>query len=211
MLITGFVIFSLVYLGFAFATDAWMVWPLFLVYGAYIAFTEGVGKAFVTDLVPEERRGSAMGLYNASNIRAAAARQHHRRRALGVHRPKRDIYRRCRISGRCRGTVLGLAHVDEGLEEPRDMMNVLLVALGSALGGLSRYYVGIWVTNLSGARTLGTVLINVAGSFAIGLFLTLSSERGWNNTLVLFVAVGFLGGFTTFSTFAWNTAAGAGR
>lgn len=66
VLIAGFVIFTLVYLGFAFATDAWMVWPLFLVYGAYIAFTEGVGKAFIADLVPDERRGSAMGLYNAS-------------------------------------------------------------------------------------------------------------------------------------------------
>lgn len=85
------------------------------------------------------------------------------------------------------------------------MMNIFSVALGSALGGLSRYYVGIWVTNLSGARTLAIVLINVVGSFAIGLFLTLSSDRGWNNTLVLFVAVGFLGGFTTFSTFAWQT------
>jgi len=41
------------------------VWPLFIVYGAYIAFTEGVGKAYVSDLVPSERRGTAMGLYNA--------------------------------------------------------------------------------------------------------------------------------------------------
>jgi len=55
-----------VYAGFALATDAWAVWPLFIVYGAYIAFTEGVGKAYVADLVPDDRRGSAMGLYNAS-------------------------------------------------------------------------------------------------------------------------------------------------
>lgn len=66
VLIAGFAIFSLVYLGFAFATSRWMVWPLFIVYGFYIAFTEGVGKAYVADLVPEARRGSAMGLYNAS-------------------------------------------------------------------------------------------------------------------------------------------------
>src|SRR3990172_2632682 len=66
LLISGLVIFALVYLGFALATSSWMVWPLFLVYGGYIAFTEGVGKAYVADLVPDDRRGSAMGLYNAS-------------------------------------------------------------------------------------------------------------------------------------------------
>ncbi len=66
VLIAGFAIFALVYAGFALATDAWMIWPLFVVYGVYIAFTEGVGKAYVSDLVPSERRGTAMGLYNAS-------------------------------------------------------------------------------------------------------------------------------------------------
>lgn len=66
VLIAGFAVFALVYVGFAAATSAWMVWPLFAVYGFYIAFTEGVGKAYVADLVPQERRGSAMGLYNAS-------------------------------------------------------------------------------------------------------------------------------------------------
>ena len=66
VLIAGFAIFAFVYIGFAFASDAWMIWPLFIVYGAYIALTEGVGKAYVSDLVPSERRGTAMGLYNAS-------------------------------------------------------------------------------------------------------------------------------------------------
>jgi MFS family permease len=66
ILVGGFLIFSLVYAGFALATDGWIVWPLFIVYGAYIAFTDGVGKAYVSDLVPAERRGTAMGLYNAS-------------------------------------------------------------------------------------------------------------------------------------------------
>jgi MFS family permease len=65
LLIAGFAIFAGVYAGFALATGAWAVWPLFIVYGAYIAFTEGVGKAYVADLVPKERRGTAMGLYNA--------------------------------------------------------------------------------------------------------------------------------------------------
>jgi MFS family permease len=66
VIIVGFLVFALVYGGFAFATHGWMVWPLFIVYGGYIALTEGVGKAYVADLVPEERRGTAMGLYNAT-------------------------------------------------------------------------------------------------------------------------------------------------
>ncbi len=66
VLVAGFAIFALVYAGFALASDGWMIWPLFIVYGAYIAFTEGVGKAYVSDLVPSERRGTALGLYNAS-------------------------------------------------------------------------------------------------------------------------------------------------
>ena len=66
LLVLGFMIFALVYAGFALATDGWMAWPLFVVYGAYIALTDGIGKAYVSDLVPAERRGTAMGLYNAS-------------------------------------------------------------------------------------------------------------------------------------------------
>jgi CrcB protein len=84
-------------------------------------------------------------------------------------------------------------------------MNIIYLALGGAAGTLSRYYVGLVITNATGARTPGTVMINVVGSFAIGLFLMLSAERSWSNALVLLVAVGFLGGFTTFSTFTWQT------
>ena len=68
-----------------------------------------------------------------------------------------------------------------------------------------RYYVGIWVTNAVGARSPATFAVNIAGSFAIGAFLTLSVERSWSSAVVLLVAVGFLGGFTTFSTFTWQT------
>ncbi|HZP56628.1 MAG TPA: MFS transporter [Dehalococcoidia bacterium] len=66
LLIAGFAVFALVYAGFAAARSGAVVWLLFAVYGAYIAFTDGVGKAFVSDLVPDARRGTAMGLYNAT-------------------------------------------------------------------------------------------------------------------------------------------------
>jgi MFS family permease len=59
----GFAIFVAVYLGFAVIDAGAYVWLLFPVYGVYMALTEGVGRALVADLVPGERRGSALGLY----------------------------------------------------------------------------------------------------------------------------------------------------
>jgi MFS family permease len=61
----GFIIFAVVYASFALTDRAWTVWPLFAIYGAYIALTDGVGKAYVSDLVPDEQRATALGLYNA--------------------------------------------------------------------------------------------------------------------------------------------------
>ncbi|MFL5731649.1 MAG: MFS transporter [Chloroflexia bacterium] len=63
VLITGYTAFSLVYGGWAVATQAWNAWALFLVYGVYAAATEGVAKAFVTDLVPRQARASALGWF----------------------------------------------------------------------------------------------------------------------------------------------------
>jgi MFS family permease len=60
----GFAVFALVYFGFALVQQGFLVWPLFTVYGFYIAMTEGVGKAFTVDLVPEALRGTALGAYH---------------------------------------------------------------------------------------------------------------------------------------------------
>ena len=64
LIITGWLIYALVYVGFAFVSSAWQCWALFVIYGAYFGMTEGVEKAFVADMVPEKRRGTAFGLYN---------------------------------------------------------------------------------------------------------------------------------------------------
>lgn len=64
MIIAGWVIYAFVYVGFAFVSSAWQCWLLFIVYGLYFGLTEGVEKAFVADMVPEEKRGTAYGLYN---------------------------------------------------------------------------------------------------------------------------------------------------
>ncbi len=86
-------------------------------------------------------------------------------------------------------------------------MNIIYLAIGGALGTLSRYYVTGRVSDWSGATAgLGVFTVNIIGSFIIGLFLTVSEDRFlWPAGLRLFVAVGFLGGFTTFSSFTWET------
>jgi MFS family permease len=67
VIIAGWLIYGLVYLGFAFITKAWQVWGLYILYGAYYGATEGVGKALVADVVTaSEKRGTAFGLYNAA-------------------------------------------------------------------------------------------------------------------------------------------------
>lgn len=64
VIIVGWFIYALVYLGFALATNLWSVWLLFAGYGIYQGVVEGVARAFVADLVAEPRRGTAYGLYH---------------------------------------------------------------------------------------------------------------------------------------------------
>jgi MFS family permease len=63
----GIVVFGLVYLGFAVAPGGWAVWPLFAVYGAYIAATDGVARAWVADQVPGRAIGTAYGIFSAAS------------------------------------------------------------------------------------------------------------------------------------------------
>lgn len=58
----GLIILSLVYFGFALAPEIELIWLLFALYGIYAASTEGISKAWVSDLIPDEQRGSAIGL-----------------------------------------------------------------------------------------------------------------------------------------------------
>ncbi|RIH89715.1 putative fluoride ion transporter CrcB [Meiothermus luteus] len=84
----------------------------------------------------------------------------------------------------------------------------LLVALGGAIGALLRYGLGAWVQALSGPGfPWSTFLINITGSFFIGVVLRLSLEGALSPEWRLLLAVGVLGGYTTFSTFSWETLA----
>ena len=65
-MVAGWLLYAAVYAGFAFAATAWQIAALFAVYGVYMGMTEGVAKAFVADLVPQQQRGTAYGWYNGA-------------------------------------------------------------------------------------------------------------------------------------------------
>jgi len=64
VIVLGWLIYAVVYFGFATTSAWWLVWLLFGIYGLYYGLAEGVVRAFVADLVPEEKRGTAYGLYH---------------------------------------------------------------------------------------------------------------------------------------------------
>ena len=86
-------------------------------------------------------------------------------------------------------------------------MGWLAVAVGGALGSLARHAVNTVTVSRWPAFPVGTVLVNVAGSFVIGLLAGLIAARRLELSTVWreFVFVGVLGGFTTFSTFSLDT------
>ena len=64
LIFAGWILYALVYAGFAFVASAWQAWSLFIIYGLFFGLTEGTEKAMVADMVEEEKRGTAFGLYN---------------------------------------------------------------------------------------------------------------------------------------------------
>ena len=82
---------------------------------------------------------------------------------------------------------------------------LLAVAVGGATGSVARYVVGVLLLRSSGGFPVSTLLINVVGSFLIGLFARLFDAPDHNQVLRVALTVGLCGGFTTFSTFSAET------
>jgi len=84
----------------------------------------------------------------------------------------------------------------------------LFVAIGGAVGTLARYLISVAALPISQSLPLGTIGINILGSFVIGFFGTLTLSHGRfpvSEDIRLFVMVGLCGGFTTFSSFSLQT------
>ncbi|MGB3774871.1 MAG: fluoride efflux transporter CrcB [Leeuwenhoekiella sp.] len=85
------------------------------------------------------------------------------------------------------------------------MKQLLLVFIGGGLGSTLRFAVGKWFNSANTGIPYGTFLANILGSLLIGLVLGWAIKNNHlNSNIVLFLATGFCGGFTTFSTFAYE-------
>lgn len=86
------------------------------------------------------------------------------------------------------------------------MDRYIMVLVGGAVGSLMRFIIGTAImARLGGRFPFGTVFINITGSFLIGFAMTFLTERALNPNWRFLLVVGFLGGYTTFSSFQWET------
>ncbi len=85
----------------------------------------------------------------------------------------------------------------------KDMETFLLISIGAILGANLRYWVGGWAANLFGTSfPYGNLIINLTGSFILGFFIALTSERVFlDPRWRILVAIGLLGSYTTFSSY----------
>ncbi len=86
------------------------------------------------------------------------------------------------------------------------IVNCLCVGAGGFVGAVARYLLGLVIPTHASGFPVGTFVVNVAGAFVIALAFTLFMRMmGFDNRLLLFLTTGLCGGFTTFSTFTWES------
>lgn|ERR1700690_2607304 len=87
------------------------------------------------------------------------------------------------------------------------LMKYLMVGIGGALGSVLRFWMGSYIGGRFGSRfPYGTFVINISGSFLIGLVIAIMAEKTqWSDNWRYLIPIGFIGGYTTFSTFEYET------
>lgn len=87
------------------------------------------------------------------------------------------------------------------------MIKYWMVGIGGFLGSVLRFWVGSFIGGRLGARfPYGTFVINVTGSFLVGIVVTvLATKAHWSPNWRYLIPIGFIGGYTTFSTFEFET------
>lgn len=93
------------------------------------------------------------------------------------------------------------------VDERKEMFKSLLVFIGGGFGAVFRYLLASWIYKVVGSDfPYGTLVVNISGCFIIGIFMTMAEDRFLISPFIrIFVAVGIIGGFTTFSTFNFET------
>jgi fluoride exporter len=89
----------------------------------------------------------------------------------------------------------------------KDMETLLLISLGAIIGANLRYWIGVWAADRLGTSfPYGNLIINLTGSFILGFFITLATERLLlDPRLRILFAIGFLGSYTTFSSYTFES------
>lgn len=86
-------------------------------------------------------------------------------------------------------------------------MRYLMVGIGGAVGSVLRFWIGSYVGGRLGSRfPYGTFVVNITGSFLIGMILTILAEKTqWSDNWRYLIPIGLIGGYTTFSAFEYET------
>ena len=92
-------------------------------------------------------------------------------------------------------------------KEQSDLLKYLFVGVGGCLGSILRFWFGSYIGSKMGTRfPYGTLVINITGSFLIGLvFALLTVRTNWSPNWRYLIPIGFIGGYTTFSSFEYET------